>query len=66
MTCENIPVYKLLLLLKLRPLLKYSNVKINNTVKNKRLNEKKSNLAYMNTYRLHFEERAQLCFYFEK
>lgn len=54
MTCENIPVYKLLLLLKLRPLLKYSNVKINNTVKNKRLNEKKSNLAYMNTYRLHF------------
>lgn len=50
MACENIPVRKLLPLLKLRTLLKYSNLKI----KNKRLDEKKSNLAYMNTYRLHF------------
>ena len=54
MAYENIPVRKLLTLLKLRTLLKYSNLKIKNTVKNKRLDEKKSNLAYMNTYRLHF------------
>lgn len=54
MAYENIPVRKLLPLLKLRTLLKYSNLKIENTVKNKRLDEKKSNLAYMNTYRLHF------------
>ena len=62
MARENIPVQKLF------PLLKYSNVKIINTVKNKGkgLNKKKSNLAYKNIYYLHYLERAQLCLHFEK